>query len=188
MQSGGTLSPGASIGTITFTNSLSLAGTTRMEISHSPLTNDLVNKSGALTCSGALVVSNVAGVLAAGDSFKLFNAPSYAGSFTSNSLPALSTGLIWNATKLNTSGKLWVVSTNPPTLSPPSAGGGNFGFGGTGGTPGWDYYVLSSTNLAVPLAAWTRVATNQFDAFGNCSVSVQLDPLQPVRFYRLQVP
>jgi len=188
IQPGATLSPGASIGTITFNNLLTMNGTTFMEISHTPLTNDVVIQSGAMAYSGALVVTNTAGTLAAGDKFKLFNAPSYSGSFASNSLPSLAPGLDWNTTKLNISGTLWVVTTNPPTLSTPTSGGGNFSFGGFGGTPGWDYYVITATNVTLPLAAWTRVVTNQFDALGNCNVSVPLDPLQPLLFYRVQVP
>ena len=188
IQAGGTLSPGASIGTITFNNALTLNGTTFMEISHTPLTNDMVTQSGAMTYNGALVVTNTAGTLVAGDKFKLFNAPSYSGSLASNSLPTLAPGLDWNTTKLNVSGTLWVVTTNPPTLSPPLLGGGNFSFGGVGGTPGWDYYIISSTNVTLPPALWTRVATNQFDSSGNCNVSVPLDPAQPLLFYRLQVP
>ena len=96
--------------------------------------------------------------------------------------------LVWNNTKLNVSGTLWVVSTNAPTLSTPTNGGGNFAFGGVGGTPGWDYYVITTTNMILPPASWDRLATNQFDASGNCNVIVPLDPLQPLRFYRVQVP
>lgn len=188
IQAGGILSPGASIGTLTFNNALSLGGVTFMEISRTPLTNDVVAQTGPMTFAGALIVTNVSSPLAAGDQFKLFNAPTYGGSFGSISLPALPAGLNWNTTKLNTSGTLWVVSTNPPQLSAPIVSGGSFNFGGTGGTPGWDYYVLASTNLALPLATWDRVLTNQFDALGNCAVSVPLDPLQPKRFYRLQIP
>ena len=188
IQPGATLAPGASIGAITFNNTLALDGTTLMEISQTPLTNDAITMTGAMTYNSTLIVSNTAGTLASGDKFKLFNAPSYAGSFTSNSFPALSAGLVWNSTKLNVSGTLWIVSTNPPTLSPPSAGGGNFSFGGFGGTPGWDYYVIASTNVTLPAASWTRIATNQFDLSGNCAVSVPLDPAQPLLFYRVQVP
>ena len=186
--SGATLSPGASIGTISFNNTLALNGTTLMEISHSPLTNDAITMTGPMTYNATLVVTNTAGTLASGDKFKLFNAPSYTGSFTSNSFPLLSPGLVWNNTKLNVSGTLWVVSTNPPTLSPPVSSGGNFSFGGFGGTPGWDYYVITSPDVTLPAASWTRIATNQFDLSGNCNVIVPLDSLQPLLFYRVQVP
>jgi len=48
--------------------------------------------------------------------------------------------------------------------------------------------VLSASDVTLPSAAWTRVATNQFDASGNCAISIPFDPSQPARYYRLQVP
>ena len=77
VQSGGILSPGNSIGTLIFSNSLTLAAgcTNIFEISKSPLTNDVAKISGALTNGGTLIVTNLGATpLAAGDSFKLFNA------------------------------------------------------------------------------------------------------------------
>jgi hypothetical protein len=176
------------LGALTFNNSLSLGGTAFMEISHSPLTNDVVSRSGSLAYGGALVVSNTAGTLAAGDKFKLFTATSYSGAFTSNSLPPLSSGLAWNATKLNTSGTLWVVSTNPPTLSQPQLVSGSVIVAGTGGTPGWDYYVLGSTNVTLPLNQWSRMLTNVFDPAGNCLFTNAVSPAQPQWFLRIEVP
>ncbi|HEV2434387.1 MAG TPA: hypothetical protein VG077_00145 [Verrucomicrobiae bacterium] len=38
---------------------------------------------------------------------------------------------------------------------------------GTNGTANANYFVLTSTNLALPLANWTAVATNAFDTNGN---------------------
>ena len=58
-------------------------------------------------------------------------------------------------------------------------------FNGTGGTPGWYYYVLTSTNLAAGM--WTPVATNQFDAGGNFAVTNAINPDRPQTFYRLQL-
>jgi hypothetical protein len=52
---------------------------------------------GALTCGGTLIVTNIGVVaLAAGDSFKLFNAASYSGAFAKVILPPLPAGLGWN--------------------------------------------------------------------------------------------
>ena len=90
VQYGGSLAPGNSGGTLTFSNSLTLAaGSTNIfEISQSPLTNDAAKVSGALTNGGALIVTNIgATALAAGDSFQLFNAAAYNGAFASIILP-----------------------------------------------------------------------------------------------------
>ncbi len=66
------------------------------KISHSPLANDSVNALCALLTAGGLllIVTNVeAAQLAAGDTFKLFNAASYNGAFSSVILPVLPFGL-----------------------------------------------------------------------------------------------
>jgi hypothetical protein len=84
-------------------------------------------------------------------------------------------------------GELWVVGTNPPVISGATAAGGYFIFSGTGGTPGWEYVVLSSTNVALPLPQWTRIQTNTFDASGNFSVTNPMDPGVRENFFRLDV-
>jgi hypothetical protein len=54
--------------------------------------------------------------------------------------------------------------------------------------PGATYYVLTSTNLALPPAAWMRVATNTFGSGGDFNFTNSLNPLVPQSFYSLQVP
>ena len=125
VDAGGVLTVGGTSGTpgtITFSNNLTLGGTTRLRLNKGGRpTCDLVQLgSGALTCGGSLVISSVGGTLAGGDSFKLFNAGSYAGGFGSLSLPALGTGLSWNTNQLMTAGVLAVVppySTTPTNLT-----------------------------------------------------------------------
>jgi len=115
IASGATNSPGANgIGTLRVNNSFTLnAGSTmRIEINKTSGTKDLLDVSGTLTYGGTLVVSNLSGTLADGDSFKVFDAGSYAGSFTSQSLPPLASDLMWYTGQLNTSGTITVVSTN----------------------------------------------------------------------------
>jgi len=185
----GTLSPGSnSIGTITFTNNLTLAAgsATVIEINKDVRSHDLVSVGGVLRQGGTLHVTRLAGTLAPGDTFKIFNARSYAGSFASMSLPPLPPGLGWNTSQLPSSGTLWVVATHPPVLGPPRVSGTNFTFTGTGGTPGWEYLVLASTNANLPLALWTAIATNRFDTSGNFIFTGPMNLSQ--RFYCLQVP
>ena len=107
----GVLSPGASIGVLTFSNNLALnqTATTQMEINKTSATNDLVHVNGALAYDGTLVVTNLGEALAAGDSFKLFDAASYSGNFATNILPVLDTGLSWMF--IPTNGTLSVIST-----------------------------------------------------------------------------
>jgi autotransporter-associated beta strand protein len=119
VQSGGILAPGNPPGALTFGSSLTLAsGSTNIfEISTAPLTNSVATISGALICGGTLIVTNIgATALAAGDSFKLFNAGSYNGSFANVILPPLPAGLGWNTNSLNTSGTLSVVIIAKPVI------------------------------------------------------------------------
>jgi autotransporter-associated beta strand protein len=171
IQSGGTFSPGAgSIGTLTFGGSLTLAagGTNIFKITQSPLTNDLAVISGALTNGGTLIVTNLgATALAAGDSFKLFKAASYSGSFANVQLPPLPFGLAWNTSSLNTAGTVSVVLTTTPVIGSISISGGGLGLSGTGGVGGANFVLLGSTNLSTPAGGWTRLLTNQFDSGGN---------------------
>jgi fibronectin-binding autotransporter adhesin len=70
-----------------------------------------------------------------------------------------------------------------------SGTGGQLVTGGSGGTTNGTYYILSSTNAALPLISWTRIATNQFDSNGNFSFTNSIDPAgAPRQFYLLQLP
>lgn len=57
---------------------------------------------------------------------------------------------------------------------------------GTNGTVGETFYVLSTTNLAMPLANWTRVSTNTFSA-SNFSVTCPIPTNGLPAFYSLQL-
>jgi hypothetical protein len=63
-----------------------------------------------------------------------------------------------------------------------------FSASGTNGTAGANYYVLTSTNVALPLSNWTRLSTNTFDGAGHFSFTNAVAPGPPQRFYLLQVP
>jgi len=52
---------------------------------------------------------------------------------------------------------------------------------GSGGPANASYYLLMATNLATPLNAWTRMATNQFDAGGNFNFTNPRDPIRRPR-------
>ncbi len=188
VSSGGMLSPGNSPGVLTFSNSLTLnsSSTNIFEISKSPLTNDAAKVLGALTCGGTLIVTNIgATALAAGDRFKLFNAASYSGAFASVILPSLPAGLGWNTNALNTAGTLSVVVATAPVIQPFSAFASGGVFAGTGGVANASYYLLTSSNLAVPSSNWPRLLTNQFDESGNFNFTNPPAASPPPSFYRL---
>lgn len=191
VNSGGTLSPGNSISTLTFSNALVLnSGCTNIfEISKSPVTNDVAKVLGALTCGGTLMVTNIStNALAAGDSFKLFNAAGYGGSFAKIILPPLPAGLGWNTNTVNTNGTLSVVVTAKPVIGSATISGNGFTFSGTGGVASAIFYLMGSTNLATPMSNWTRLLTNQFDSNGYFNFTNQTDPDLPQSFYLLLLP
>jgi hypothetical protein len=173
INSGGTLAPGfagGSIGTRTFSNSLTLAAGSAniFEISHSPLTNDMARVFGAIINGGTLIASNISSAsLTNGDSFKLFSAGSYRGAFAKLILSSLPAGFGWNTNALNTNGRLSVVVIAKPVITSASLSAGGLAFTGMGGVANANFYLLSSTNLAMPVSNWTRLRTNQFDASGN---------------------
>jgi autotransporter-associated beta strand protein len=108
VNSGGTLSPGVGIGTLTFGNTLTLSGTTSMQINKTAGTADkIVMSSGTVTLGGTLNVTNLAGTLANGDSFDLMDG-SIAGSFTTLNLPTPPLGLQWNTSQLVVNGNISV--------------------------------------------------------------------------------
>jgi hypothetical protein len=57
------------------------------------------------------------------------------------------------------------------------------------GHPGGTYWVLVSTNPALPLANWARIETNSFDPVtGSFSFTNSIAPQNSQLFYRLQSP
>jgi hypothetical protein len=101
---------------MTFSNAPSLQGTSLLGISRTPTvaTNDQIQVTGTVTYGGALIVTNLdPNALANGDKFQLFNAASFAGTFTSLILPPLDTGLSWK-TNLLLDGSLEVSA--PPAI------------------------------------------------------------------------
>jgi autotransporter-associated beta strand protein len=188
---GATVSPGTNttFGAIGAAGAVTLNGTATMKI-YNPTANDAIQSSTSISYGGTLNLEFLTGTLAAGNSWKLFNAPgaSYSGSFTV-APPSPGTGLSWDTSTLNTDGTLRVVSTvmPQPDLTGITIAGGNLTLSGTNGPHSGTYYVLTSTNVAQALNNWTRVSTNQFDANGNFTWTTNTLSSDPARFFRLQV-
>ena len=75
--------------------------------------------------------------------------------------------------------------TPPPESVTASLNGTNLVMMGTNGVPGWPYFVLASSNLALRPASWTRLATNQFDVNGAFSFTNLFPAGNGSQFYRL---
>jgi autotransporter-associated beta strand protein len=122
VQAGATLSPGIwelGLGrTEIISNTVSLAGTTVLGLNKAAGTNDQVRGITTLTYGGTLLVTNVAGTLAVGDSFKLFDAANYVGSFAaiSPASPGIGIGWLWSPTN-GTLSVVQAVATNPTNIT-----------------------------------------------------------------------
>ena len=192
VQSGGTLAPGNSLGKISLSTPPSFSGTVRLEVSRAGATvsNDVVAVTGTLTYGGALVVTNIGpDPLVLGSSFKLFNATSFAGSFASLTLPALPSGLTW-ANKLLLDGSVAVVTNSPAVIAAPApvTNGTNLIFSVKGGTPGGVWILLTTTNMALPVANWVTNGSGVFDALGNLTLTNSIISSEQQRCYRIITP
>jgi hypothetical protein len=75
----------------------------------------------------------------------------------------------------------------PPPLINATSTQNTITLSGTNGIPGWTYYVLTSTNLALPFSQWTVVATNAFDQNGNFNFTDVVSSTMPQNFYGLSL-
>jgi autotransporter-associated beta strand protein len=185
----GTLSPGGSIGLLTINGNLTNHGTILMELNKAAGTNDHIVGANNLQYGGTLMVTNLAGSLTVTDSFPLFSATTYSGAFTSISPATPGPGLAWDLSGLtNGTLRITVGASAPPTITTITVGGGNVILSGTNGTAGQNYYVLTSTNVALPLTNWTRAATSMFDSLGNFSYTNAVSPAIRQEYFRIQLP
>ncbi len=184
IQPSGALSPGNATDPLTINNTLTLNGTLLIELDKSVPTNDVIQGSSTLNYGGTLTVTNLAGTLAANDSFKLFNAANYAGTFATTNLPPLAVGLGWQFTP--TSGTLSVVQTvNPnPTNLGANVVGGVLELSWPADHIGWR--LQTQTNA---LAA--GLGSNWVDVVGAAAtnfLSVPIDAGNDTVFYRMIFP
>ena len=185
---GGAIAPGGAgaIGFLTISNNATLQGSANMDVNKATATNDVL-KATTITLGGTLNVTNLAGTLASGDSFKLFSG-TLSGSIAVGAMPPLWPGLSWNTSALNSSGIISVTGTRlPPQITSEGVSGANFVISGSGGLAGATYYVLATNNVAAPLPTWPRIATNVFDASGNFSASIPITAGDN-RFFTIQAP
>ena len=193
VQSGATLAPGNSIGTLVISNSLALSNsaTTLIEISRdggSP-TNDAVTGLTSLKFGGTLIVTNI-GVTALtdGDTFPIFSATSYTGAFAATNLPPLGNNLYWT-NRLAVNGTLAVVTgiSTAPTNLVWSVSGTNLFLSWPSDHTGWRLLVQTNSlpnGVSLDTNDWATVANS---ALTN-QISVPLDAALPMEFYRLIYP
>jgi autotransporter-associated beta strand protein len=122
-SSGATLSAGdAAIGILSVNNKVSLAAgsTAVMKLNKTSLTNDSMVGVTSLTYGGTLVLTNLNGMLAAGDTFRLFSAAAYSGAFSSVVSETPGQTVTWDTSKLVVNGSVKVASAAvaPVSITP----------------------------------------------------------------------
>jgi len=172
--SGGILSLGNTSGALTINSSLVLqpGSTTSVALGASSGTQAAVLGLSSVTYGGTLVVSNLAGALSLGQSFSIFGSAPATGNFSSIQPPP-GPWLRWSFNPAT--GQISVVSSAAqPVFSSVNVSGDNLVLNLTSGPPGSPCYIMTTTNLGLPKASWTRIATNSFDVSGNCNLTNNL--------------
>jgi autotransporter-associated beta strand protein len=147
VASGGTIAPGGTgNGSLTISSSLTLAvgSFTSVNINKTAATSDQILGVAALTYGGTLTVNNLSGSLTTSDSFKLFTASSYAGSFAAISPASPGAGLAWDTSTLATDGTLRIATgvVNPIPLMATVVGGNTLQL--SWGTTNWTLQVQTN--------------------------------------------
>ena len=172
---GAAVSPGGAgaIGTLSVSGAVVLSGNTMMEVNQTAGTQDQITSSGNIAYAGTLNVANLAGTLAAGQSFALFNGATYSGSFASIVPATPGPGLTWDTSSLASNGTLKIAGAAAlPTIGHITLSGGNVILSGTYSAGAGDtYHVLGTTNLALPLGSWTVLTNGTFGVGGSFSVT-----------------
>ena len=78
------------------------------------------------------------------------------------------------------------VSSTAPVAIQAEFTAGNLNLSGVGGSPGATYYVVGSTNLTLPVAQWTVLATNTFSSLDIFNVNVPVNATTPALFLRIR--
>ncbi|HEY5915683.1 MAG TPA: autotransporter-associated beta strand repeat-containing protein [Verrucomicrobiae bacterium] len=189
VASGAYLAPGAYVGTLSISNTLTLASgsATIIEIDKANSLNDRVEVLSTVNYGGTLVLTNLSPV-AENDTFTIFQAGTYNGSFTT----VLSNpGVTWDTSRLAIDGTVKVlstVSTTPPALGVTTASGGTeLVFSWPADHLGWR--LLEQTNnlnlgVSSNLADWATVAGSS----GATQVTVPISKTKPAGFFRLVYP
>jgi Concanavalin A-like lectin/glucanases superfamily len=199
VSTGATLSPSGSttalgvtwggtnaVGTIAASGNITLNGTTVIKLNGSG-TNDAVQAGGKIIYGGTLNLVNISSSsLAPGDTFQIFNAANHTGSFANITPTVPGPGVAWDTNQLGSGIISVVTGPSQPVIGSTTILSGNLIFSGTGGAANGTYYVLTSTNLATPLADWKPLSTNAFGGSGNFSVTNAINPGNPRQFYLIE--
>lgn len=187
VQAGGALRPGSggAAGTNSIGGNLALAaGATA--VFGLGAASDALAVNGNVTLGGTLAVTNLGG-LAAGTFTVITYGGTLSGGVPALVLPAGVLGSIDTSSSGQVNVVITAVTQTSPAIASVSAEAGNLVIAGTNGVPNGSYYVLTSTNVALPASQWQPVATNQFDASGAFAWTNAIGN-GPQSYFRLKLP
>ncbi len=187
---GTTLAAGVSgIGALTFNSNLTLdtAATNKFVVTTAGGASNSVTVNGQLSPNGSVIQITSGTSLAVG-SYTLFN---YNGGINGsfNPTPVFDVAPAAVASIVDAGNQIrLVIGSTAPSISSITTSGSDLILNATGGISGAPVTVLSTTDLALPLAQWTTETTGNFDGSGNYSYTVTgaLSSGQPQQFYILQ--
>lgn len=181
----GNVGPGASVGTLTFSNNAVLSGTTIMELDRLATPNADLLVASSLTYGGALIITNTSDPLQAGDTFNLFDWTTRSGSFAAVELPPLDAGLSWDVSNLSVNGTVAVVTSGGiPTTPVPltlALTGNKLDISWPGDHTGWRLEAQTNALNIGLTGNWSPVS----DSTTTNRVIITIDPATGTVFYRL---
>ncbi len=180
MASGAILVPGNNTGALTISNDFNSANSTVFLYALGTNSSQVLVSSN-LTLGGVLNITNAGGFTAG--TYTLFT---YGGNLTLNSLTIGSAPIGPNYEITNIDNEVDLV-VEPPHFTNIQRNGNQLTFSGSGGVPGNAYDILSSADIVSPPQQWTIAGTGQFDASGNFTFTMTIDPNSPSQFYMLQL-
>ncbi len=173
-------------GTCIVRNNLSLDGTVRLRLDRTNLLkSDCFAGMSTVSYGGTLAVTNKGPALQAGDSFKLFDATNYTGSFAAISPATPGIGIVWDLSYLPVDGTLRIkasVATNPINLTASVIGGSTLQLAWPADHIGW---TLESQTNSVSVG----LGTNWLPVLGSTLTNQMTMPITPANgsvFYRLK--
>ncbi len=139
-------------------------------------TNSITISNAAATPLGAGTYSLIqvaGGIISAGTNFTVTGTGLASGATASLSVSGGSLNLV-------------VVGKTVPAISSFALSSGKLILSGTNGPDSSPYYVLTSTNAALPLSQWTSIATNNFSPTGTFNFTNAVGPGS--RFFVIKLP
>lgn len=180
-------SPGSAIQSFAVNNS-----TLHLNLNGSAIVTNIIVTN--LVANGVNTISIDSAVNVSGPvTFPLIRYNSFTGSVAANfikgELPAgFTAGLVDNPAQHRIDLVIAASASVVPHIHTAAFSGTGFIVGGSNGLPEGNYYVLVSTNLALPLNQWTPIATNPFDAGGGFNFTNLSGTNASQLFYLLQLP